>query len=486
MLLVKLAALVAMGAILCSRQSAPPRRSYDDKVADLVASGAAQGFASIKKTTTGNRFEYHRVKGADAPSGARVDLSGFDGVIGVDADAPGGPVAHVEGLATMETVVAVLEPLGYRLPIVPELKHITVGGAISGVGIESGSFRHGWFHEALVSAEVLSPGGAILACGPDGEHADVFHALPNSYGTLGYVLRATLRLTPSKPVVAATTTVYGSFADAADAMRKAAASHEFVEGLWWAPDRVTVTVSDYAEQRGGETLRRFDGLDIYWKAVREAGTLRMAAETYYFRWDPDWFWNIPVDAGGWLVRYLVPRKLRTSSTYKWLRSLRIIKAWHRLETLWKPMGQPFVQDWAVPWSRAVDFVAEATKTLVHRPNVPYMLLPVGTGGNFATHYPTAKEDFYLNLGTYTEIDVSFADAMAETKRIDDLCLKKHGGIKMLYSSSFVDKATYDAVYGTLDPATRAKVDPKGTRPSVFEKTAHPSVLDAGADLVLGY
>ena len=212
----------------------------------------------------------------------------------------------------------------------------------------------------------------------------------------------------------------------------------------------------------------------------------MAAETYYFRWDPDWFWNIPVDAGGWLVRYLVPRKLRTSSTYKWLRSLRVIKAWHRLETLWKPMGQPFVQDWAVPWSRAVDFVAEATKTLVHRPNVPYMLLPVGTGGNFATHYPTAKEDFYLNLGTYTEIDVSFADAMAETKRIDDLCLKKHGGIKMLYSSSFVDKATYDAVYGTLDPATRAKVDPKGTRPSVFEKTAHPSVLDAGADLVLGY
>ena len=146
MLLVKLAALVAMGAILCSRQSAPPRRSYDDKVADLVASGAAQGFASIKKTTTGNRFEYHRVKGADAPSGARVDLSGFDGVIGVDADAPGGPVAHVEGLATMETVVAFLEPLGYRLAIVPELKHITVGGAISGVGIESGSFRHGWFH----------------------------------------------------------------------------------------------------------------------------------------------------------------------------------------------------------------------------------------------------------------------------------------------------------------------------------------------------
>ena len=27
---------------------------------------------------------------------------------------------------------------------------------------------------------------------------------------------------------------------------------------------------------------------------------------------------------------------------------------------------------------------------------------------------------YLNLGTYTEIDVPFAEALAETRRIDDL------------------------------------------------------------------
>ena len=79
----------------------------------------------------------------------------------------------------------------------------------------------------------------------------------------------------------------------------------------------------------------------------------------------------------------------------------------------------------------------------------------------------------------------FAEAMAETRRIDDLCLGKHGGIKMLYSSSFVDRETYGAVYGWLDPATRAKADPGSTRPSVFEKTAHPSVL-GHEELVLGY
>ena len=79
----------------------------------------------------------------------------------------------------------------------------------------------------------------------------------------------------------------------------------------------------------------------------------------------------------------------------------------------------------------------------------------------------------------------FAEAMAETRRIDDLCLKKHAGIKMLYSSSFVERDTYEAVYGWLDPGTRSKVDPMNSRVSVFEKTAHPSVL-GHADLVLGY
>ena len=39
--------------------------------------------------------------------------------------------------------------------------------------------------------------------------------------------------------------------------------------------------------------------------------------------------------------------------------------------------------------------------------------------------------------------------------------------------------------GTLAPATKKKVAPEGTRPSVFEKTAHPSILGC-EELVLGY
>ena len=43
----------------------------------------------------------------------------------------------------METVVRALDWRGYRIPIVPELKHITVGGAIAGIGIGAARFGTG-------------------------------------------------------------------------------------------------------------------------------------------------------------------------------------------------------------------------------------------------------------------------------------------------------------------------------------------------------
>jgi FAD/FMN-containing dehydrogenase len=86
-------------------------------------------------------------------------------------------------------------------PVSPELKHITIGGATVGIGIESTCFRHGFVHDALLEADVLLPNGSVVTCTPDNECRDLFFALPNSYGTLGYILRAKLRLEPAKPFV---------------------------------------------------------------------------------------------------------------------------------------------------------------------------------------------------------------------------------------------------------------------------------------------
>ena len=61
----------------------------------------------------------------------------------------------VEGLTTFEQIVDATLPYGLVPPVTPELKHITIGGAICGIGIESTSFRHGFVHDSLIEADVL-------------------------------------------------------------------------------------------------------------------------------------------------------------------------------------------------------------------------------------------------------------------------------------------------------------------------------------------
>src|SRR5262245_50806849 len=154
--------------------------AYEERKQQLIQSlGAASGGISLGKRTSSNLFRYQ----PRARAGRRIDLSGFNRVLHVDAQRR---TLEVEGLATFESIVDHTLLHGLAPLITPELKHITIGGAIVGIGIESNCYRNGFVHDGLLEAEVLLPDGRIVTARPDGEHADLFRALPNSYGTLGY------------------------------------------------------------------------------------------------------------------------------------------------------------------------------------------------------------------------------------------------------------------------------------------------------------
>ena len=68
-----------------------------------------------------------------------MDLSAFNTVVHIDDEAiPCRSRASRDGDGSKSA-----DWRGYRIPIVPELKHITVGGAIAGIGIESDSLGIG-------------------------------------------------------------------------------------------------------------------------------------------------------------------------------------------------------------------------------------------------------------------------------------------------------------------------------------------------------
>ena len=136
---------------------------------------------------------------ARAKSDAKgLDISGLTGVVSVDPDAR---TADVAGMCTYEDLVAATLPYGLSPLVVPQLKTITLGGAVTGLGIESTSFRNGLPHESVLEMDILTGTGDVITASPE-QNADLFRAFPNSYGTLGYSVRLKIELEPVKPFVA--------------------------------------------------------------------------------------------------------------------------------------------------------------------------------------------------------------------------------------------------------------------------------------------
>ena len=127
--------------------------------ASYAAIPAGQPVRLAKKTS--NLFRPRA--GTDAPG---LDVSGLDGVIAVDAEAR---TADVQGMCTYEHLVDATLPHGLIPYVVPQLRTITLGGAVTGLGIESTSFRSGLPHESVVEMDVFTGAGEVVTHPPDGE-----------------------------------------------------------------------------------------------------------------------------------------------------------------------------------------------------------------------------------------------------------------------------------------------------------------------------
>src|SRR5207244_9621962 len=109
--------------------------------------------------------------------GPALDVRGFEQVLAVDPDTR---TADVQGMVTYERLVDATLPHNLMPLVVPQLKTITLGGAVSGLGIESSSFRNGLPHESVRELEVLTGDGRVVVARPDNEHADLFCGFINS------------------------------------------------------------------------------------------------------------------------------------------------------------------------------------------------------------------------------------------------------------------------------------------------------------------
>jgi hypothetical protein len=322
-------------------------------------------------------------------------------------------------------------------------------------------------HNSLIEADILLTDGRIVTCSATNEYADLFNGLANSYGTLGYILRVKMKLRPAKPYMKLVTKKFNELEPYLAALKTAEknAAFETVEGLVYGPEEFYLTTGKQINKP--EHLKTIYKDAIFYQDISKTGTFSLPTKEYLFRYDPEWFWNMPETSSFQTMRKILPKRLRNSSFYTRYTKLNLTLPFVKDDAKDKQL-EHLIQDWEVPWKYAkslLNFIFE-TVDLNKKP-LAIVLVKIPKA---ATNYPLTPNKLYLNVGSYSFIKRKPGQERFDaTKAIDAFCFS-HQGIKMLYSSTFVSKAKFDQVYNGKEYAKlKEKYDPQGLVPTLFEK-----------------
>ncbi|HZZ91472.1 MAG TPA: FAD-binding oxidoreductase [Usitatibacter sp.] len=405
-----------------------------------------------------------------AEPGRRLDVRSLNAVLDVD---PRRGTVDAEGMVPYERLVDACLAHGVMPTVVPQLKTITLGGAVAGVGIEATSFRDGLVHEGVEELEVLTGDGRIVTCRADNEHADLFFAFPNSYGTLGYALRVRGRTRPVKPFVhvehRAFTDAVAYFVAVERACNEGAA--DFIDGTLFAPDRLYLTQGRFAAEAPYTSDYSFER--IYYRSVAERREDWLATRDFLWRWDTDWFWcSKNLLAQNPLVRRLYGRARLGSRTYtkimRWNSRVGLTRMLDRVRGV---HGESVIQDVDIPIAHAPRFL----EFLAREIGVwPVWMCPIGPQAHASrfTLYPMRRA-WYVNFGFWDVVRRGEPHEPGHFNRLIEEEVARCGGIKSLYSESFFPRAEFEALYGgEAYAALKAKYDPQGRFPTLYEKCVH--------------
>jgi FAD/FMN-containing dehydrogenase len=409
---------------------------------------------------------------SDAPG---LDVSGLGGVIAVDAQAR---TADVQGMCTYEHLVEATLPHGLAPLVVPQLKTITLGGAVTGLGIESTSFRSGLPHESVLEMDILTGSGEIVTARPEGDHADLFHGFPNSYGTLGYATRLRIALEPVEPFVSlrhlrfhdveSLVSRMGTITDTAehDGVRV-----DYLDGVVFSATESYLTLGTKTAAPG--PVSDYTGQQVYYRSIQHDSPLpkvdRLTIHDYLWRWDTDWFWcSRAFGAQNPRIRRLWPRRYRRSSFYCMLIALD-----HRYaiaDRLEARKGQPprerVVQDIEVPLGRTAEFIHWFLREI---PIEPIWLCPVLSQGSWSL-YPLRPGETYVNVGFWSSVPRDPSGPEGAANRLIEEQVTALDGHKSLYSDSYYDQTQFWQLYGgDTYAALKRRYDPEARLLDLYSK-----------------
>ncbi|MFC1774964.1 FAD-binding oxidoreductase [Nanoarchaeota archaeon] len=395
------------------------------------------------------------------PSDARkhstkIDVSNLNSIINID---PKKKICEAEPGVSFSDLIK--ETMNYNLVpcTVPELKTITIGGAISGCSIESMSYKYGGFHDSCIEYEIVTGEGKVITCSRK-KSQDIFEMLHGSYGTLGIITKIKFKLIEAKPFVQLIHEKHKSFDSYWNSLLKHCKNREydFIDSIIHK-NKFVICLGNFTE-KSPYASEYFDS-PYYFSTVKKEEDF-LTTYDYFFRYDTDCHWitkNFPLLSWSPFRKTIGKTVLGSTNLITWSNRLSKILSLKK--------RQDIVVDVFLPSRKFPEFYKWYEKVFNYFPLwiVPYKA-PIMYPWISKEHSKKMKETFFIDAAVYGKRNSGKIDLseMLERKvfRLD--------GIKTLISRNHYEKERFWQIYNKQNyNKVKAITDPHNIFQNFYDK-----------------
>jgi FAD/FMN-containing dehydrogenase len=322
--------------------------------------------------------------------------------------------------------------------LVPELKTITIGGAVAGCSVEAMSYKYGGFHDSCNWYEIVTGTGEIVRCSPQNEPL-LFEMIHGSYGTLGILTAMEFELIAAKPFVKMEYRQFDTFkAFHTEMMERCHANDfDFIDGIVHGREHFVLCLGRMVDH--APYTNDYTGEQIFYKSTRNRREDYLRTYDYLFRYDTECHWltrTLPGMEHPW-VRKLVGKQL--------LGSTNLLSWSKRLRPVLKHIRHPdVVVDVFIPEPRWAEFHDWYERWIDFYPLwiVPYKA-PRSYPWINDTHAKKNPGNFFIDCAVYGKRNnvpgVNYYQLLEDKTR-------ELGGIKTLISYNYYSPETFWSIY----------------------------------------
>lgn len=390
-------------------------------------------------------------------SDEKLDVSDLDEIILIDAEKR---ICIAEPGVTFTKLVDATIKYGLAPVVVPELKTITIGGAVAGCSIESMSYKFGGFHDSCLEYEVVTAKGEVLICTPDNENQLLFQMVHGTFGTLGIITRLEFRLIPVKPFVKVTYEKYRGL----DEYKQAIWAHytqkdiDFMDGIIHSPEEYILSTGNFVDQ--APYTHNYDWMRIYYLSTARRKEDYLKTPDYFFRYNKG---VTNVSPKSFIGRLLFGKVTSSNNALRMANTLRRFIPSDLI---------PITVDTFIPFSKMDEFMEWYKQEVNHFPLwcVPYKIVH---------KYEWIADEFFSHVNDELVLDIAIygmqrQDAEHYYKIIETELMELHA-IKTLISTNLYSEEEFWKIWNKKNyDLIKQQTDPDNIFRDLYEKTCRAS------------